>query len=216
MKSKRALIGFATLAVAAALTVGVATALAGGGLGGKKASATLLANAAKNLGVTTAKLNAAILADANARIDKAVKAGDLDEDQAADLKDDIAASPALAIPLTTATGVARELGTTKAKLDAAFRAARKTAMIAKIDAAVADDRLTADEAKELKADLEENADELPGYKGGFGFGGGPGRGHHGPGGFGGHGFGGAPDFGGFGGPAFGSSSGSSTSSGETA
>lgn len=200
---KRKVLGIGTLVVAAALTVGVASALAHGGVGGKKASATLLANAAKNLGVTTAKLNAAILADAEARIDKAVAADKLDEDQAADLKDDLAANPALAIPFTTATGVARELGTTKAKLDAAFRAARKTAMIAKIDQAVADDRITAEEARELKAGLEENAEDLPGYRGGFGVGGHAGRGHHGPGGF-----GGGPGFGGFGAP--------SSSPGETA
>ena len=195
---RKKVIGIGTLVVAAALTVGVASALAHGGLGGvggKKASATLLANAAKNLGVSTAKLNAAILADANARIDKAVKAEKIDDDQAADLKDDLAANPALAIPLTTATGVARELGTTKAKLDTAFRAARKTAILAKIDQAVADDRLTEAEGAELKADVEENAEDLPGYKGGgfgLGFGGPGGRGHHGHGGL-----GGGPGFGGF-------------------
>lgn len=174
----------ALLAVTSAialLALGAGTALAhgGGGFGAKgtkgaKAAEALLADAAKRLGVTTEKLKGAIAADATARIDRAVKAGDLDEDVAADLKDDIATRPLLGMRLTTATGVARELGTTKAKLDEAFRAARKAAMLAAIDQAVKDDRLTEDEAADLEAELEDAV--LPGYQGALRRGG---RGHHG-------------------------------------
>lgn len=93
-------------------------------------------------------------------------------------KDDLASNPQLAVQFTSATGVARKLGTTKAKLDDAFRAARKAAYIAQIDKAVADDRIDEDTAADMKADLEDA--DLPGYKpslafrggfGGFGFGG---------------------------------------------
>ena len=75
----------------------------------------------------------------------------------------------------------KKLGITKAKLDDAFRSARKAAYLTKIDKALADDRIDEDTAADLKADLEDA--DLPGYKqslalrGGFGgpFGGGFGR-----------------------------------------
>jgi polyhydroxyalkanoate synthesis regulator phasin len=194
----RRLVSILVAAIAALLAIGATTALAhGGGPFGSRTQTDLITPAAKELGITVDKLNAAILKDAGARIDRIVKAGNLDEDQAADFKDNLAANPRLAIGLTTATGVARELGITKAKLDDAFRAARKADLTARIDQAVKDGRLTADQAKELKANLDTTT--LPGYKGGFGighdFGFGLG-GRHGPGGgfgfrFGG-GFGAAP------------------------
>lgn len=62
--------------------------------------------------------------------------------------------------------VASKLGVTTAKLNAGFRAARKALIIARIDKAVKNGDLTAEEAAELKDELDE--EDLPGYKGGFG------------------------------------------------
>jgi polyhydroxyalkanoate synthesis regulator phasin len=158
----RKVIVLSALASILLLALGATTASAhrGGPFLGK--GTDLTAAAAKELGVSTDALKKAILDDANARIDKAVKDGKLDEDQAADLKDDLAGHVRLAVPLTTATGVARNLKTTKAKLDSAYRAARKADILARIDQAVKDGRLTADQAKEMKAKLDEA--DLPGYK----------------------------------------------------
>ena len=162
MRVRKAIV-LSALASVLLLALGATTASAhrGGPFLGKQGS-DLTAAAAKQLGVSTDTLKKAILDDANARIDKAVKDGKLDEDQAADLKDELAARPQLAVPLTTATGVARNLKITKAKLDSAYQAARKAEMLARIDQAVKDERITADQAKELKATLEEA--DLPGYK----------------------------------------------------
>jgi hypothetical protein len=176
-------IGLATLASMLLLAVGVSAAYAHGGgpFGGKT---DLTAAAAKQLGISTETLKKAILDDATARIDKAVKDAKLDDDQAADLKDDLASNVQFAVPFTTATGVARNLKITKAKLDSAYQAARKADMLARIDQAVKDDRITADQAKEMKANLDTA--DLPGYKPMLGFGGhggGPmagGRMHGGP------------------------------------
>ncbi|MBM3678078.1 MAG: hypothetical protein FJW96_09390 [Actinobacteria bacterium] len=131
---------------------------------------------AQSLGVSVDTLKKAILDDAGTRIDKAVKDGDLDADEAADMKDDLAAAPERAIRLTTATGVARNLGTTKAKLDDAFRAARKAELTARIDQALKDGWIDEDDANQLNDRLAEMT--LPGYKGGHSFGGcDPGGGH---------------------------------------
>jgi hypothetical protein len=182
--TKRNLTIIGILGVVALLAIGVSSALAHGGRGGPffgaKSQTDLITPAAQTLGVSADALKKAILDDANARIDAAVKAERIDADQAADLKDDLAANPQRAMRLTTATGVARALNTTKAKLDDAFRAARKAAMIAKIDQAVKDERITSEQANQMKAQLEDA--QLPGYNAGFGFGrhgGGPGFGKHG-------------------------------------
>ena len=187
-------IGVALGVLVLVLALGATSAFAHGGRGGfgfggpfgGRTATDLLPEAAKSLGVTTDALKKAILDDAGARIDAAVKAGKLDADQAADIKDDLASAPQPAIGLTTATGVARNLGTTKAKLDDAFRAARKADAIARIDKALKDERIDADQAKKLKDGLADVT--FPGYKGGLGgFGGGMGFGFggHGRGGFGG-------------------------------
>lgn len=180
--TKRNLTIIGILGVVALLAVGVSSALAHGGRGGPffgaKSQTDLIAPAAQTLGVSADALKKAILEDANTRIDAAVKAERIDADQAADLKDDLAANPQRAMRLTTATGVARALNTTKAKLDDAFRAARKASVIAKIDQAVKDQRITSEQATQMKAQLEDA--QLPGYGGGFGrHGGGPGFGRHG-------------------------------------
>jgi hypothetical protein len=205
-----------TLAAAAAvIAVGASAALAHGPGGGAfgMTSSNLLDAAAKSLGVSTDTLKKAIVDDASTRIDAAVKADKLDADQAADIKDELAAHPEFATGLTTATGVARNLGKTKGQLDDAFRAARKAEIVARIDQAVKDKRIDDARAKEMKDALDKAT--LPGYKGGFGFGGhmgGPGMGGsgmrfggHGMGGpgMGGPGMGGPGDGDGFGGPGFG-------------
>lgn len=180
---RRTRMGLLLAALTALLALGATTALAhgGGGFGGRGGSPTdLLPEAAKALGVSTDALKKAILDDANARIDAAVKAERLDADQAADLKDDLAAAPQRAVRLTTATGVARNLGTTKAKLDDAFRAARKADITARIDQALKDGRIDADRAKEMKDALATAT--LPGYAHGFGHRGMGGPGHRGMGG----------------------------------
>jgi hypothetical protein len=161
----------------ALLSLGVGSALAHGpgpGFGLRLAKAdSLVAAAAKQLGVTTDKLESAITDAAIARIDEAVEEDDLDADDADELKDEAKENLRLAISLSRTKAVATNLGTTTAKLNTAFREARMAQIVARIDDAVADGDLDEeDEAKELKADLEDA--RLPGYKpvfmGGFGFG----------------------------------------------
>lgn len=178
MRKRTRLGGLVALVCVVVLALGVTSAFGHGGPGrgglfGKSSQKVdLLTPAAKTLGVSVDTLKKAILDVANAKIDKAVEDEKIDEDDAADLKDDLAANPQLAIPFTSATGVAKKLGITKAKLDDAFRSARKAAYLAKIDKAVADDTIDEDTAADLKADLEDA--DLPGYKqslafrGGFG------------------------------------------------
>jgi hypothetical protein len=139
---------------------------------------TKLVNAgAKQLGVSNAAIRAAILKSASARVDDAVDDGDITAAQASDVKDEAADNLGLAYHLSRASTVASALGVTTAKLNDAFRAARKALALASIDAAVTAGRLTSDQATELKNRL--NSATLPGYKAGGGlFGGGPG----GPGG----------------------------------
>jgi polyhydroxyalkanoate synthesis regulator phasin len=178
------------LTVVAALSIGASAALAHGGpgfrLGGT--SNALLADAAKRLGVTQDQLEKAITDAAVTRINEAVEDGDIDADDAQDLKDEVADDNIhLAISLSRTRTVAANLDKTAAQLNTAFREARKAQIVARIDEAVEDGDLEADEAKELKADLDEV--RLPGYKPfslgfgfGRGFGFGPGFGHK-------HGFG---------------------------
>jgi hypothetical protein len=68
------------------------------------------------------------------------------------------------------TQAAKQLDVTRAKLKASIVGAAE----ARIDEAVEDGDVDADEAAELKSELDE--EDLPGYKGGFGGGGGRGPG----------------------------------------
>jgi hypothetical protein len=182
--SVRRLVVLAVAAFAVFLTVGAATASAHGGPGrgyGLKGASTsaLVTEAAKQLSVTRAKLVDAILDAAVARIDEAVADDDVDEDDADELKDEVQDNLRFAVAVSRTKTVASNLGITTAKLNDGFRAARKALILARIDEAVADGDLEADEAAELKEDLEDA--DLPGYKAsgfGWGFGGGFG---HGPG-----------------------------------
>ena len=176
---------FVVVSLAAVLVVGatVANAHRGPGRGSKAAGASaLVTQAAKQLDVARAKLVESIEDAAVARIDEAVEDGDVDADEADDLKDEARDNLRYAMGISRTKAVASNLGITTAKLNTAFRAARKAVAIARIDKAVANGDLDEAEAAERKQELEEAS--LPGYKAGGGFGlglDGPGscRGSHG-------------------------------------
>ena len=167
---------FAAISLVALLAVGatVANAQRGPGRGFKAANASaLVTQAAKQLDVTRAKLVEAIEDAAVARIDEAVEDGDVDAGEADELKDEARDNLRYAMTLSRTKTVASNLGITTAKLNTAFRAARKALITARIDRAVANGDLDEEEAAELKEELEGTS--LPGYKAGGGFGlGGPG------------------------------------------
>jgi polyhydroxyalkanoate synthesis regulator phasin len=177
-RSLARLSAFVAVSLVALLAVGatVASAHRGPGRAFKTPNASaLVTQAAKQLDVTRAKLVEAIEDAAVARIDEAVEDGDIDADEADELKDEARDNLRYAMTLSRTKTVASNLGITTAKLNTAFRAARKAVIIARIDKAVANGDLDEEEAAELKEELEGAS--LPGYKagGGFGFGlGGPG------------------------------------------
>jgi DNA recombination-dependent growth factor C len=157
-------------ALAAFLVVG-GTALAHGGggkgrgghgPGGGGISTSLVNAAATNLGVTPAALKAAIVASAKGRVDAAVADGDLDAADAAELKSEAEDNLRVAYNLSRASTVATAAGKTTAQLNTAFRTARKAAITARINAALEDGDIDADEAAELKGELEDAT--IPGYK----------------------------------------------------
>ena len=173
----------AAVSIVGLLAVGAATASAcgGGGKGGGGASASsLVTQAAKQLNVTRAKLKGAIVDAADAYIDSEVASGDVTADDAADLKARVDDDLAFAIKTSKTKTVAANLGITVAVLNDGFSAARKALYTAKIDKALANGDITAAEAADLKAELDDAT--LPGYKaigsGGFDLygGGGGGRG----------------------------------------
>jgi hypothetical protein len=156
----------AAFSLVALLAVGAATASAcdgpGAGKGGGGVSASsLVTAAAKQLNVTRAKLKSAIVDSANAYIDSEVTSGDVDED-AADLKDQVADDLAFAIATSRTKTVASNLGITVATLNEGFSAARKALIEAKIDKPLKDGDIDADQAAEAKAELDDAS--LPGYK----------------------------------------------------
>ena len=176
------LVALAAAALAALATA--ATAVAHGGPGkeggarplGPTSTSALVTDAAKRLGVTRAKLVDAIEDSARSRIDQAATDGDIRKDDVGDLKEDVADNLSAAIAFSQTRTVASNLGITTAKLNDAFRAARKAALLARIDDALDDDRIDKERADELKDELGDA--ELPGYKAGLlgvghGFGPGP-------------------------------------------
>jgi hypothetical protein len=184
-RSMRKVALLAVVSVVGLFAVGVAAASAcgpGGKSGGASASA-LVTQAAKQLNVTRAKLKGAIVDAATARIDAEVASGDVDADAAADLKDRVSDDLAYAMRISRTKTVAANLGISVAALNDGFRSARKALFTAKIDKALANGDITADEAAELKSELDDA--DLPGYKafgsGGFdlGYHEGGGGGHHG-------------------------------------
>ncbi len=170
--SMRKLALLAAVSLVGLLTLGAATASAhGGGPGGCKggggvSASALVTQAAKQLNVTRAKLKEAIVAAAEARIDEEVASGDVDSDDAADLKDRASDDLGYAIKISRTKTVAANLGITVAALNDGFRAARKALYTAKIDKALANGDITASEAADLKDELDDA--DLPGYKA-FGF-----------------------------------------------
>jgi len=152
------------VSVVGLLAVGVAAASAcgPGGKGGGASASALVTQAAKQLNVTRAKLKGAIVDAANTRIDEQVASGDVDAADAADLKDRASDDLAYAMKISRTKTVAANLGITVAALNDGFRAARKTLFTAKIDKALANGDITADEAADLKDELADA--DLPGYK----------------------------------------------------
>lgn len=176
------------VAATALLAVGVGSAAAHGGGGGhygKASTSSLVTAAAKELGVTRAKLKQAIVDSAVARVDEAVDDGDLEAADADEYKAEADDNLSFAYSISRTKTVASNLGITTAKLNDGFRAARKSLALARIDAAAKAGDLDATEAADRKAELDDA--DLPGYKqtgnafGGPGFGDGGGRGGHGHG-----------------------------------
>ncbi len=198
-----------------ALMVGVGTAIAATGGGTLKQEAARIterssfdAAVASNLGTTSARMKAAINAAATARIDVALAADEITAAEAAALNDALADGSIPAIRLATAAGVAKQLDTTEAKLNAAYSSAQKARAKARVDDAVTAGNITEKYATELKAKID--AATFPGFGAG-GMGGHGGPGHGGPGDLG-LGFGPPPGAD----PAAGSSSSSSSSSSTSA
>jgi hypothetical protein len=195
---------------ALALMVGVGSAIAATGGGGLKQEAARIADrtsfeasVAKSLGTTAAKLKAAVKAAATARIDAALAADEITAAEAETLKDALADGNFPAMRLATAAGVAKQLDTTEAKLNAAYGDAQKAQAKARVDEALKAGNITEKYATELKAKID--AATFPGCgAGGMGRHGGHG-GHGGPGEHGGPGMGFGPGFG-IAPPAAGSSS----------
>ena len=167
-RSIRKLALLAAVSLVGLLTLGAATASAhGGGPGGHKggggaSASALVTSAAKQLNVTRAKLKGAIVDAAKSYIDSEVASGDVDSDDAADLKDRADDDLGFAIKASKTKTVAANLGITVAALNDGFRAARKALYTAKIDKALANGDITADEAADLKDELDDA--DLPGYK----------------------------------------------------
>jgi hypothetical protein len=122
-------------------------------------ASSLVTAAAKQLDVTRARLKTAIVDSANAYIDSE---DDLDADDAADLKDQVGDDLAFAIATSRTKTVASNLGITVAALNEGFSAARKALIEAKIDKALKNGDIDADQADEAKAELDDAS--LPGYK----------------------------------------------------
>ena len=183
---------------ALALMVGVGSAIAATGGGGLKQEAARItdrasmeAAVAKNLGTTAAKLKAAVKAAATTRIDAALAADEITASEAATLKEALADGSFPAMRLATAAGVAKQLDTTEAKVNAAFSAAAKAHATARVDQALKDGKITESQATDMKAKIA--AATFPGFGAGGPGHGGPG--HGGPGGHGEHGSMGGPGMG---------------------
>ncbi len=125
-------------------------------------ASSLVTAAAKQLNVTRAKLKTAIVDSANAYIDSEVTSGDVDESEAADLKEQVGDDLAFAIATSRTKTVASNLGITVAALNEGFSAAREALIEAKIDKALKNGDIDADQADEAKAELDDAS--LPGYK----------------------------------------------------
>ncbi len=171
------------------LALGAGTAVAGGGVGKRHAVGLFIghgggglkglaasiearkafeADVAKRLGTTVAKLNDAADTAAKAQIDAAVEDDEITAAEAATLKEAIDDGSLSGKGLGRASAVAKALGTTTAKLNEAYREARRAEALARVDAAVKDGDLDADDAAALKERIEDA--DFPGYAAGRGIG----------------------------------------------
>jgi len=160
MRLTRVRMLLATVA-ALALMVGVGSAIAATGNGNLKQEAARIADrtatgtaVAKSLGTSTAKLRAAIKASAIANVDAALAAKEITADEAATLKDAVADGSLPPMHLATAAGVAKELGTTEAKLNAAWSDAAKAQAKAHLAQAVTDGKLTQAQVDQMTAKID--------------------------------------------------------------
>lgn len=169
-RMNRRIILLAVVALAALMTVGATAASAHKGRGGgfdRASASALVTESAKQLSVTRAKLVEAIETSAVARIDEAVEDGDIESDDASDLKDEARDNLRFALATSRTRTVASNLGITAERLNTGFRAARKALVVRRIDDAVDDGDLEAEKAAELKEELDDV--DLPGYQAtGFG------------------------------------------------
>jgi hypothetical protein len=168
--TKKPLVAAAVLAVALLAFGATASAHGGrgpgghggpGGVGGASVS-KLVTEAAKQLGVSRTTLTTAITNAGVARVDEALADEDIDADQAADLKQEAEDNLDVAYSLSRPAKVASNLGITTEKLNDAFKDARRALALARIDKAQAAGDITAEQAADLKADVQEA--NLPGYK----------------------------------------------------
>ena len=162
----------ALVSTVALLAVGASGALASrGGPGGHRgvvgaSAGTLVTAAAQQLNVTRARLVTAIEDAAVARIDEAVTDGDVESEDAAELKEEARDNLRYAMSLGRTRVVASNLSITTAALNTGFRNARKAVALARIAEALEDGDIEAEEAAELRAEVDETT--FPGYKAPFG------------------------------------------------
>lgn len=128
----------------------------------------LITAAADELNVEKATLVDAIRDAANERVTKAADRGVISERRAARLKARIANSFIFAMRISRTRSVAANLKVTPVALNQAFRNARKTLALQRIEAALAAGKITEAQAKALKNRLAHA--RMPGYKAFFGFG----------------------------------------------
>ena len=177
--------------VVAALAIGGVAIAAGGSSSDNdlsqlaaalRAKDTFTDAVAKELGTSGAKLRAAIAGAASDRIDAAEKSGSLTSADADTIRAALVDDSRLALRVAQGADVAKQLGVTEAKLDAAWGAALKAQALARIDQGVKDGWITEKVADQMRERIK--AATFPGFgSGGHGFGG---HGHGGHG-FGGHG-----------------------------
>ena len=122
----------------------------------------LVTQSAKELGITRAQLREAIVDSAISSVDQALEDEHINADKADELKAEASDNLRVAYRLSKTRTVAANLDISTAKLNNAFRAARNTLLLAKIDQAVANGDLTQEDAAELKEKLASTT--LPGYK----------------------------------------------------
>ena len=161
------LLALAAVTVVAALALGAATASAHGregrdGVSLRVGTSELVTRAAQQLNVTRARLVSAITDAALARINAAAAAGDIEADDVDEYREAAQSNLRFAIRVSRTRTVASNLSVTVARLNNAFRAARKALILARINEAQVEGDITAAQAADLKQELDDI--DLPGYK----------------------------------------------------